>query len=139
MKLTPHLLKEAEYRRTVFEIVLDPGTEFDDVLKPAFWAHVARRLKPRNRIEVHAADGSWYAELMVRSASHVSAFVSPVHHVTFDDMKAEADDLGDYLIKFRGAAKWSAIRNADKAVVVEGLASRAEVMAWLKKPQAQAA
>ncbi|MPZ31198.1 MAG: hypothetical protein GEV13_09415 [Rhodospirillales bacterium] len=63
----PHRLRDAFDCRSTFQVVLDPETTFDDILKLDFWVHVARRLKVRDRIEVHAHDGSWYAELVVRS------------------------------------------------------------------------
>lgn len=133
MNLRPHLLKEAEYQRKVFYIQLEADTTLDDVLRPAFWAHVARRLKPRARIEVHPADGSWFAELIVLAASHISASVAVLNKVDL----AAADLTGDILdheVKHRGRAGWSAVRKSDHMVVVEGLPSKQAVIDWLKKP-----
>lgn len=139
MKLVPHLLKDAEYRRSIHSVILEHGTAYEDILKPAFWAHVARRLKPLNRIEVHPADGSWFAELLVRSVTHVSAVVVELRKVDLQKAPAGTEDADEFEIKFRGAAKWSAIRKSTKKVEVEGLESREEVEAWLRRPQAQAA
>lgn len=135
MNLRPHLLREAEYRRQVYQVVLEPGTTLDHALQPEFWAHVSRKLKVRDRIEVHAQDGSWMAELLVRRAGPVSASVGLISKVTFDAAAPLAGAEG-VEIKWRGpSVKWSAIRTADKAVLVENLDTREEVEAWLKKPQ----
>lgn len=140
MNLRPHLLRDAEYRRRAYEVILEAGTSYEDVQKPDFWAHVARKLKIRDRIEVHAHDGSWFADLMVRSTSQVTVVVAPLQYIEFKDSAAgKADGDGLVEIKFRGAAKWSAIRKADKAILVEGLDSREAVEVWLKGPQKIAA
>jgi hypothetical protein len=130
--LRPHLLKDTEYFRKSFTILLERGTTLDDVLKPTYWVNVGMRLKPLQQIFVHPDDGTWYAELIVRSATPRSARVSVVHHKEFTDPLAE--ELADFEIKHRGGAGWSAIRRSDKTVVVERLPSKEAVHDWLKNP-----
>ena len=72
------------------------------------------------------------------SASQVSAAVAVLHHVELAKPELYGD-LVDYDIRYRGRAGWSGIRKADKTIVVEGLASREAVAAWLRNPTAQAA
>jgi hypothetical protein len=140
LKLTPHLLKEAEFARSVRQVVLEHGTSFEDVLQSGFWVHVARRLKARDQIEVHAADGAWFARLMVRSATPLSTSIGLIEKVDFEAAKkGERETIPGYEIKFRGAAKWSAIRLADKEPVVTGLDSYEAVVEALKNPHKLAA
>jgi hypothetical protein len=138
VNLRPHLLRDADYRRSLYQVVLEPGPTYDDLLKPAFWAHVSGKLKVRDRIEVHAHDGSWYAELIVCSSSRTATTVAPLRKVDLTAVADAAANTDGVEIKHRGFAKWSAIRKSDKAVLVEGLDTKEEVAAWLKKPQQQA-
>lgn len=142
MKLTPHLLREAEYKRSVYEVVLDPGASLDDAMQSGFWVHVARRLKTRDQIEVHAADGAWFARLLVRNATPISTQIGLLEKVEFEaagKKAAERETVEGFDIKFRGAAKWGAIRLADKEPVITGLDSYEAVVAWLKNPPRQLA
>lgn len=139
MKLTPHNFREAEYRRTEYLVTAERGTEIADLTGRDYWSHVAARLRPRDRIEVHAHDGSWMVELMVVQASRVGATVAILHKhdLTQASMTPAASD-DEVNVVFRGFAKWSAVRKADKKVLVDGLDTEQEVRDWLKKPQQQA-
>lgn len=142
MKLVPHLLRESETRHSNYEIVLEEGVALEDTLKSEFWVHVARRLRVRDHIQIHAFDGSWYAELLVRGATPLSTTVGLISKVEFEPRAAktsERETVPGYTIKARGAAKWCAIRDADKDVVVTGLNTYDEVVAWLKNPPQQIA
>ena len=46
-------------------VVALPGTTIEQVANPDFWLHVASRLRPFDRIEVVAADGSFDMDLRV--------------------------------------------------------------------------
>lgn len=139
MKLTPHNFREAEYKRTSYLVTADRGTEIADLTGRDYWSHVAARLRPRDRIEVHAHDGSWMVELMVVQASRVGATVAILHKhdLTQASMTpAASDDEIDY--RFRGFAKWSAVRKSDKKVLADGFDTEFEVREHMKKPQQQA-
>lgn len=140
MKLVPHLLRESESRHSTYEIVLEEGTPYEDILKSEFWVHVARRLRAHDQIHVHSFDGSWYALLLVRVATPLSTTVGVLHRVDLDvGKKAERETVPGFEIKARGAAKWGAIRVADKQLVVSGLDSYEAVVSWLKNPPQQVA
>ena len=76
MALTPVMLKEAEFVRNIFAIRLAADEDFEDTLKPAYWAHVAAKLRVNDRVEVSAADGSWLAELVVSATTNTEAKMS---------------------------------------------------------------
>lgn len=138
--LRPHLLSEAQFGRKEYRVTLEQGTQYEDMFDPSFWAHVALKLKVDDLIQVKPADGSWWAELLVRSKGRVSVTVAELRKVDFADAKQSSGDEGQYEIKWRGPnAKWSAVHKVTKAIAVEGLETKEEVSAWLKKPQAQAA
>lgn len=139
MKLTPHNFQDAEYKRRCYLVTAERGTAVADLISAEYWVHVASRLKPRDRIEVHAYDGSWMAELLVVAASRLIAtmvLLSEYDLTASATTPAVSDDGVE--TKWRGpSAKWSAIRLSDKAVLVEGLDTKDAVAAWLKNPTQQ--
>lgn len=137
--LRPHLLREADYARRVYHVVLEANTALDDVLDPNFWIHNTSRLKPLQKIEILAHDGSWYAELMVRSVSRASAKVSVIVHKVFEDVTAQTGDIGDHIIKHQATRGWYAQNRTTKAIVVDGLPDRESVVAFLQGPLKKAA
>lgn len=73
--ITTSRITLAEYARNIFVVTPEHGTPFEDILKPSYWLHVAdtvsMRLRPYDRIEVRPEDGSYFAELIVRSVNTV--------------------------------------------------------------------
>jgi hypothetical protein len=45
----------------------DGTTKIEDLLNEAYWSMVAYKFKPCDIVEVHAEDGSYFAELYVRA------------------------------------------------------------------------
>lgn len=72
--LGPNGLKLAESVRNVYQITAPEGTTPDDLVDPKFWVHVARLLRAGDRVEVLAADVSWYAELRVMEVGRSQTF-----------------------------------------------------------------
>lgn len=66
-------LKVADSVRNVYQITAAADTTPEDLLDPKYWAHVARLLRLGDRIEVLAADTSWYAELRVMEVGRTEA------------------------------------------------------------------
>lgn len=146
--MKPTTLREAEYRRTVWELTVEKGIEPKAVLQPAFWAHVAGRLKIGDRIEASAADGSWLYELIVRSKPLGRATEATVIPLNFYDLNAiDAETKAamsgvEYEYAFKGPVlKHCVIRLADRTIVAEKLDTKAQALDWIKSPpqQAQAA
>jgi hypothetical protein len=128
VKLLQNRLKQAEFVRTVWAAQPEPGTTLDEMLQPEYWAHVAKSLKQGSRIEVTAADGEWFAELFVRSATANDVKVFLLRHQVFSEAKAPEGDLE---AKHRGGAGWSVVRKSDKRVLVEKLETRGEAEDWI--------
>lgn len=106
------------------------GTPFDALLQPSYWAHIADRLRPFDKIEVHPQDRSFYAELLVLQASRLSA---KVHVLKKDDLDVidDATTENEFFIKWKGAQKYSVIRAADKLAVQTGFDTKEAAMTWL--------
>lgn len=138
MNLRPHLLRDAEYRRSVHQVILEAGTPYEATLQPEFWAHVSRKLKVRDRIELHAQDGSWVAELIVRSSGPVSVNVAPLFKVDLAAAPTSKGELDGVKFQHRGFAKWSAVRLSDKKILTEGHDTEEDARAALRKQSQQA-
>lgn len=138
-------LPEAGFRLASFvnnewSVTPDDGTPFDDMLVPVYWTNVARKFKPGDKIRVHAPDGTYYAELYVRSADRLAASVVVLNKMDFggaDVQEAPSDDLA---VKFRNhRAGWGVIRLSDKEVVKDGFTTRELADEWLRDRRKRAA
>ena len=124
--------KQAEYERTVYSVVPEHGTPFDAVTEPDYWAHVSARMRPGDRIEVQAEDGSYWAELLVRDAGRLFAKVSVLRKVDLDEetVTGELPVSSDMTIKWRGPhLKWCVLRGND--AIKEHCQTKGEAGSWL--------
>lgn len=116
-----------------WEVVVETGTTVDDMLKPEFWAHVAKQLRQYSKIKVLPDDGSYYAELLVQSAGNVWAKCVVLHHVEFTARQPSAAEAPSHTIEYAGPHhKWRVVSNAgDRPVVSKEHASREDAALWL--------
>jgi len=137
--LNPNGLKLAEFARSQYRVVVDNEVAHEDVLKPEFWVHVASKLQITGEganplIEVMPKDGSWFALLIVVSASNVHAKCVSVLYKQLEKKavtKKMAEDP-DFDVKNKGGdKKFTIIRKADKAIVKEGFNTGEEALFWL--------
>lgn len=131
MKILKNRLTEAEFSRVVWSAIPESGTTLADMVKPEYWAHVAKFLKPGARIEIQPEDNSWFAELYVRAVKEQSAVVQVLRAVTFDEAPQASASAPAYFAKFSGAAKWRVYRASDNAVMAEKLDTREQADAWI--------
>ena len=122
------------------------GVTVEDMEASIYWANIARMLKPWDRIEAHAADGSWMAHFVVRDAGPMYAKVTLISKIDLDSLQPMPDivpmpETSEFSPPtWRGPhSKWCILRLADKAVVKEGCASRDEAKLWLTRHVAKAA
>jgi hypothetical protein len=122
-------LSQADYARVIWSVEAEAGVTPTDILDPTYWVHVAKSLKPGARIEVTAADKSWFVELYVRSATGNSAKVVALAQHIFSAPGKSVE--GAYEVKHRGPRGWSVIRLADKIVVFEEGKTREDADQWV--------
>jgi hypothetical protein len=136
-KLSPNERAVAEYARTDHIVSPEAGTTLDEMLAPEYWAHVAKAMRPFDRIDVRPADGSWFAELLVRVVEPFSVRVALLQHVEFDRAASpaavEVKVPEGYELVHRGRAGWSVKRLADAQFIKEGERDRATAAAWLDR------
>lgn len=132
--LGPAQMHEAEYKRTIYIANVPKGVRPEDLVKPGYWAHVAAKLKPWDRIECRAEDGTWYCELMVLEASRAFARMCPLQTAfltTADVAQSQTEPVG-FEVLHRGPRKWSVVRTTDRAVMSEEHETKGGADAWLK-------
>ena len=126
--------RAAEFWRNLFAVNPEYGTTIEDMLKEGYWAHVAAKLRPWDKIEVRAEDGSFYAELMVRDAGRNWAKVVLLSLVKFEavpDQELVIDQ--NFKVKWMGPhRKWAAIRMKDNMVLKDGMLDKPSVLKYIE-------
>lgn len=131
MALNTSRFSLAEYERNIFVVTPETGTSFEELQDPAYWAHVAAKLKPWDMIEVRAEDGSYWAQMLVQDASRLWAKVTVLKHVQLHAVEQKSSEIDGHLVKFGGPVKkWTVVRLTDKAVLRDGM-SKADAEKWL--------
>jgi hypothetical protein len=127
--------KPAEQISLTFIATAHENTFPEDLLDPAYFAHVASDLRPYYKIEARADDGTWFAEFLVLEVGRnwVRTYMLAKHMLTTSDVAmTQAAALSPYEVKWRGPhCKWSVIRKADKSVVHEGEESQPGADKWM--------
>lgn len=123
---------DAATKRNWHYVVPEAGTDFDAILEPGFWAHVAAKLAPGDWIEVDDETGAYTALLKVRDAGKLYAKVGVVVFKRYDehvDVMQSGPSLEGHEVKWRGPLrKWCVCRGAD--VLKDGMA-KPEAYSWL--------
>jgi len=143
--LIPPDLKLADYNRNRFLAKPPEGTTIEDILKPEFWAHVARQftLGGGDIIEVQPMGGAFYAELIVAECrkvglAHEVRLVKLNYVPLVEEPKAQTGGGGggsvsEYLTMYRGPErKHTVTRRSDNAVISEGHATKQDAQKWLE-------
>lgn len=84
-------LRPVEYVQTRYRIVAEQGTPIETVLKPTYYAHVARLLKPGDELLIIAEDNAWRLEAVVIDTGPLAAIVRELHRWVWAEEDVEAD------------------------------------------------
>lgn len=124
----------AEAKRNVWFITPSEGTEFDEILAPVYWSHVARRLRPGDMIEVVPDENSYKAFLVVIDAgpNWAKVILDRKIELTKPSGRAAGDASDDFSVEWKGPHyKFSVIRKADGQVVEKGFQQRDDAHRWI--------
>lgn len=116
-QLASNRLHFAEHRRNIFSVTPEHGTPFEEILKDGYWAHVSAKMKPGDRVEVMAEDGSYFAELLVQDAGRLYAKVAALRHVKLEAVEVKEGGLSmeGYEVTWKGPQlKWCVMRGKDR-------------------------
>ena len=134
-------LKQAETVRNVCHVAAENGVTADDMLKPDYWVHVSRKMRIGDKIEILAADASWYAEARVvdvdrqgKVGASVAFTLSPV-----ELKREELQRVLDYEARVFGSG-WQVFKIGDPQPVKRDLPDRVSAEKWIaSQRQAMAA
>lgn len=145
-QITRDRMKEVQFNRIRYEIILPSGIEPDDILPAAFWSHVAEDFLAAKlqgstvEIVALAEDLKWEAELRVVDAGTNWA---KVVFKTTEDGKRLITKLGGlqahkiallagHTVNYAGVfAKWRIVRDADGRVLSEKHNTEGDAYRWL--------
>lgn len=116
-------------RRFVCQVPVEQkeGFQFQNVLKPGYWAHVAHYMKPWDVIEIRPDDFAYKAELVVIESGHLFAKVALVSKC---DLSPQSESAANLEVEWSGpATKWRVKRGRD--VLKDGLASKDAGHKWI--------
>ncbi len=130
-KALPPRFDRAQGARNIHRYIMPREDELADLLETDYWAHVKASFNVNDRIEVNPDDGSFYAELMVRSTSLGYVVTAIINFVEFDGPASKLEAPKEYLIGYDGPyLKWQVKRF--NQVLIEKLETRDLAETWLK-------
>lgn len=121
-----------EFARQAHHIVPEEGTSFDNILKDAYWSMVGYKLKPGDIIEVHAEDGSYFAELYVRASGRNWAKVALLRKIDLEPISLEHGSP-EFEAAWKGPhRKFSVVRLADNQIIKDSFETREQAVEYIK-------
>ena len=140
---------EAQYRRTVWFVNASHNVTLKEIIKPEYWANVAPQLSVKDRIEVYAEDGTYYAELMVtqlpqktetKQVNWAAVKLMRVVDLTKDEEAGKVPLPAGFVAKFLDPKrKWGIERKSDGNILVDKQASEVEAIKEFYRLQKQMA
>jgi hypothetical protein len=128
--LAPDRMQVGDFVRQVVCVTVEVGTRPEWLLDPKFWAHVANKVRPYDRIEARCDDGEFFAEYLVlqRGPQWLKVKQLSMHKLGADVVEDGVNLTHD--VMFLGPKlKWCVVRKSDKARVQEGIEDKAEAFA----------
>jgi hypothetical protein len=121
-------LRSAETMVLRYHAIIPTGHTREMIETPAYWCHVARKLKRHSRIEVVAEDFSFWGMLVVTASEEQWAQVWVVQwEVAETRAESTAPGTEDYKIDSI-ATGWRVIHKQTGRVIREGLGSRKDAL-----------
>ena len=134
LQLGAERVTQAEYSRNLWVATAVFGTTIQDVRDEAYFAHVASKLKPYDRIEVRTDDGSWFAELLVTETGRnwARTYLLSLHKLTTSDI-ARTMSIPTLEVVWKGPhLLFCVIRKSDKEILQDKCTSEAQAYAWIR-------
>jgi hypothetical protein len=138
--LAPKDIGLREFKTRCHAITLRADQPFDLVsTDPSFWQNCSEILRQGDVVDVHSADGSFFAQFYIRDVgggpggkSAHSARVGIIQFVSFDAIESKARAL-TYAVKFLGPNDgWGIVRISDQKVIVDNLPDREQAETRLR-------
>ena len=121
--------ERAQHKRNVHQFVLPDGDTLKDAVEQDYWVHIAQKLTVLDRIEIVPDDGSFYAELMVRSLQFGMVVTGVINDVRFDEYSEDRPEAQqNYRVEFKGPHEKYCVFQQDQLLIskleTQGVADR---------------
>jgi hypothetical protein len=131
--LAPARMQLSEYLRNDWVVTAEQGTTLDDIVNPAFFAHMASQMKAYDHVEVRVDDGSWLSELLVLQVERNWVRVRVLTYYDLADNSSQDSAPSVYETAWKGPhLKWSVIRKSDHENIKSGFVDRVSADAALR-------
>ena len=132
-KLNMTRFHEAAQERNVWRICPELGTPESRLMEPDFWSHVSMKLRPGDKIEAFAEDGTWYAEYLVMGCDRLWAKVHRTLHEKLTTADVSETQAQTHSVEWKGPQrKFAIIRKEDNEIVRDGFQVKDDAIAYLK-------
>jgi hypothetical protein len=118
LRSSPSVFKPSEQAYTKWLANPCYETVFSELLDPAYWLHIARKVRIGDQIEVLPDGNRWYAKLLVVSVTDNSVKVAVLSFVDFSVEQKKVDFPILYRVAFvKKDSKFNVIRISDGIIV----------------------
>ena len=116
--LLPDFIGLAEFKRQDWVAQVGMNVIPEDLLDPAFWAHVCGQFKPLDTIEVRWEDGSLIHHFRVLWCDKTYANVKLTGTEKLGAIVPEKDLASDtHMVEWKGVLSYCVIRKSDRQIV----------------------
>lgn len=130
--MKPTRIQLSEHVYSVYSHHLNEGETLETALEPNFWSHVAKQLRPGDRIELTSYDASWLATLYVQAVSRIEAVVAVLSKTDLGAPAMPKGEVSPYEVAFRGPRKWSIVHAETREVLKEDIETKQAADTYLK-------
>lgn len=133
--LPPNRHQLFQYTNNRHFITAEEGTTPEDVCKPEFLAHIARKVRMYDEFIVVTDDGAFWMRLIALQAGPTWVRTKLLEHVALKGEAAQvaADPMNPYEVTFKGPVrKWACLAKNDGRVIKEQMGSREEAEAFMR-------
>jgi len=126
----------AEHYQQCYVVVVPQGTDPRALEDPAFFSNVAFMCRASGRIFAECEDGTWIADLYIRSVGPQYVMAKILSVWDMSDYKPESElqtsEVSGYKVQWSGMyTKWRVVRLSDKAIVSKDIETKELAEAWL--------
>jgi hypothetical protein len=138
ISLPSSAIEQAQYRRQLWLALIPAGHGEKDILQPEYYAHFAKKLRPRDRIEMMTDDGNFLYDLMVTAASDNHAQVIVLRRYDLTQCRRITEEmreagLNQFTVAWHGpGVKYGITRVSNGNRVKDGFAEKSEAENYLK-------
>lgn len=132
--ITPANFSIAESKRQCFVAVIPHGTRLEDIKSPSYFANVIKQIETFSRIEVHAEDGTFWAELLVTYCVSGDLKYEILSKFEVNTPEISGIKIEGLTVGYGGPHhKFRVVRDSDKEVIKKGFENKTSAMIWAQQ------